>query len=197
MLFRGENPQKKSAPEPAPAGPLDEASRKTVMIRLVSRDTIDELQADWSEQRPDLDPEPMGVVLRIQALAKILGDRAAARLQEYDLQWWQYDVLSTLRRQGEPFTLAATELADITMLTSGAMTNRIDRLEGEGLVRRRKDAEDRRKVLVELTPKGLKLIDSAAEARFEAAMDALDNLSPHQRAALSDLLRLVLTAQGD
>jgi DNA-binding MarR family transcriptional regulator len=167
------------------------------MIRLVSRDTIDELQADWSEQRPDLDPEPMGVVLRIQALAKILGDRAAARLQEYDLQWWQYDVLSTLRRQGEPFTLAATELADITMLTSGAMTNRIDRLEEEGLVRRRKDAEDRRKVLVELTPKGLKLIDSAAEARFEAAMDALDNLSPHQRVALSDLLRLVLTAQED
>lgn len=167
------------------------------MIRLVTRDTIDELQNDWSEQRPDLDPEPMGVVLRIQALAKILGDQAAARLQQYDLQWWQYDVLSALRRQGEPYSLAATELADITMLTSGAMTNRIDRLEEEGLVQRRNDPEDRRKVLVQLSPRGLKLIESAAEARFEAAMDALEGLSPPQREALSDLLRLVLTAQED
>lgn len=167
------------------------------MIRLVTRDTIDEMQDDWSEQRPDLDPEPMGVVLRIQALSKILGDQAAARLQEYDLQWWQYDVLSTLRRQGEPYTLAATELADINMLTSGAMTNRIDRLEKLGLVRRQNDPEDRRKVLVALTPRGLKLIDSAAAARFDAAMDALDGLSPRQRSALSDLLRLVLTAQED
>ena len=167
------------------------------MIRLVTRDTIDDLQDDWSEQRPDLDPEPMGVVLRIQALAKILGEQAAARLQEYDLQWWQYDVLSTLRRQGEPYTLPATELADITMLTSGAMTNRIDRLEEQGLVRRRDDPGDRRKVLVALTPRGLELIDDAAEVRFDAAMEALEGLSPRQRSALSDLLRLVLTAHED
>ncbi len=167
------------------------------MIRLVTRDTIDELQDDWSVQRPDLDPEPMGVVLRIQALAKILGEQAAARLQEYDLQWWQYDVLSTLRRQGEPYTLPATELADITMLTSGAMTNRIDRLEEQGLVRRRDDPADRRKVLVALTPRGLELIDDAAEVRFDAAMEALEGLSPRQRSALSDLLRLVLTAHED
>lgn len=163
------------------------------MIFPVTKDTIDDLQEGWSEQRPDLDPEPMGVVLRIQALAKILGDQAAVRLQEYDLQWWQYDVLSTLRRQGEPFSLAATELADSAMLTSGAMTNRIDRLEEEGLVIRRKDHDDGRRVLVELTAKGLKLIEGATEARFEAAMDALDGLDAHQRRSLSDLLRMVLT----
>lgn len=161
----------------------------------VNRDTIDKLQKDWSEQRPDLDPEPMGVVLRIQALAKILGEQTSVRLQEYNLQWWQYDVLSTLRRQGEPFTLPATALAESAMLTSGAMTNRIDRLEEQGLVRRMKDLEDGRKVLVRLTDKGLKLIEGATEARFETAMDALESLSARQRSSLANLLRLVLTAQ--
>ena len=161
----------------------------------VNRDTIDKLQKDWSEQRPDLDPEPMGVVLRIQALAKILGEQTSVRLQEYNLQWWQYDVLSTLRRQGEPFTLPATALAESAMLTSGAMTNRIDRLEEQDLVRRTKDPEDGRKVLVKLTDKGLKLIEGATEALFETAMDALESLSARQRVSLANLLRLVLTAQ--
>jgi len=163
----------------------------------MNKDAIDELQDDWSKQRPDLDPEPMGVVLRIQALAKVLGDQTAARLQEFDLQWWQYDVLSTLRRQGDPFVMAATELADASMLTSGAMTNRIDRLEEGGLVRRLQDNEDRRKVLIQLTQKGLELIENATEVRFEAAMDALDGLTSQQRESLSKLLRLVLTTQDD
>ena len=158
-------------------------------------DVIDALQSDWSQQRPDLDSEPMGVILRIQALAKMLGDQTAMRLQEFDLQWWQYDVLSALRRQGKPFVMAATELADTTMLTSGAMTNRIDRLESEGLVRRLKDDNDRRRVLVQLTRKGLKLIEDAAKARFDVAMDALVGLSESQRESLNSLLRLVMKAQ--
>ena len=161
----------------------------------MNRDSIDDLQSDWNKQRPDLDPEPMGVVLRIQAFAKILGDQAADKLQQFDLQWWQYDVLSALRRQGEPFIMAATELADATMLTSGAMTNRIDRLEEDQLVRRIKDENDRRRVLVQLTKKGIKLIEGATEARFETAMEALENLSAQQRKSLSDLLRLVLATQ--
>lgn len=163
----------------------------------MKKDIIDELQDDWCEQRPDLDPEPMGVVLRIQALAKMLGDQTAERLQEFDLQWWQYDVLSTLRRHGEPFIKPATELADSVMLSSGAMTNRIDRLEEEKLVRRVNDSNDRRKVLVQLTSKGHKLIEEATEVRFEAAMDALDGLTARQRESLSNLLRLVLIAQED
>jgi DNA-binding MarR family transcriptional regulator len=167
------------------------------MIIPMNKDVIDELQSDWNQQRPDLDPEPMGVVLRIQALAKILGDQTAARLQEFDLQWWQYDVLSALRRRGKPFILAATELADSAMLTSGAMTNRIDRLEDERLVRRLKDNDDRRRVLVQLTRKGLKLIEGATEARFESAMEALDGLNTRQRESLSNLLRLVLSGQDN
>jgi DNA-binding MarR family transcriptional regulator len=165
------------------------------MNMLENKDIIDELQNDWIKQRPDLDPEPMGVVLRIQALAKILGDQTAEKLQSFDLQWWQYDVLATLRRQGEPFIMAATDLAETSMLTSGAMTNRIDRLEEGQLVRRIKDDNDLRRVLVQLTKKGLKLIEGATEARFESAMEALEGLSREQRESLSNLLRLVLTTQ--
>lgn len=163
------------------------------MISPVEKDIIDKLQSDWTQERPDLDTRPMGVVLRIQALAKMLGDLAAVRLQEFGLQWWQYDVLSSLRRQGEPFTMTASTLADSNMLTSGAMTNRIDRLESDGLVRRIKDGTDRRRVLVQLTGKGLQRVDRASEARFEAATEALKGLSPAQVRELSDLLRLLMT----
>jgi len=100
-----------------------------------------------------------------------------------------------LRRQGEPFIMAASELADSALLTSGAMTNRIDRLEEDQLVRRIKDENDLRRVLVQLTNKGLNLIEGATEARFESAMEALESLSKQQRESLSDLLRLVLTTQ--
>jgi DNA-binding MarR family transcriptional regulator len=161
----------------------------------MTKDPIDELQQDWGEQRPDLDAEPMGVVLRIQALAKILGEQTSEKLAEFDLQWWQYDVLATLRRQGKPYLMAATELADASRLTSGAMTHRIDRLESARLARRLPDPEDRRRVLVQLTGKGLALIEDATAARFGAAMDALGSLSDAQRRSLSDLLRRVLLAQ--
>ena len=162
----------------------------------MEKDLIDELQRDWAKQRPDLDARPMGVVLRIQALAKLFGDQAAQRLQAFDLHWWQYDVLSALRRQGKPFAMPATRLAETAMLTSGAMTNRIDRLESEGLVRRVKDDGDRRRVLVQLTRKGHKRVEQASEARFEVATEALRNLTSGQRRTLSDLLRLVLASQS-
>ncbi|MDT8320705.1 MAG: MarR family transcriptional regulator [Xanthomonadales bacterium] len=155
----------------------------------MSKDIIDELLADWSEQRPDLDPAAMGVVLRVQMIAKILGDAVSQCLQAFDLHWWQYDVLSALRRQGEPYTLAASELAESGMLTSGAVTNRIDRLEQAGLVERVRDSADRRRVLVRLSAEGHKRVDAATEARFEAAGRALNGLSRAQRRQLGDLLR--------
>ena len=161
----------------------------------MDHDIIDELQADWSEERPDLDSEAMGVVLRIQALEKLLGDQVAERLQDFGLQWWQYDVLSALRRQGKPYRMAATELAEASMLTSGAMTNRIDRLEEEGLVRRSHDPADRRRVLVELTRKGRQRVDNATRARFEIAAAAVSGLDRESRRQLSDLLRSLLLAQ--
>lgn len=165
------------------------------ILGAMGRDIVDELQADWNEQRPELDTDAMGVALRIQALAKILGERVAERLLEYGLQWWQYDVLSALRRQGRPFRLTATELAGASRLTSGAMTNRIDRLEADGLVRRVADPRDRRRVLVQLTARGRKLIDQATAARFDVATAALDGLSEPQRRRLDSLLRALLLFQ--
>jgi DNA-binding MarR family transcriptional regulator len=161
----------------------------------MGKDIIDDLQEDWSLARPDLDTAAMGVVLRIQALEKIFGDQAAERLQEFGLHWWQYDVLSALRRQGSPFLLAASELAQAGRLTSGAMTNRIDRLEQAGLVRRLPDPQDRRRVLVQLTEAGLKRVDLATKARFDTAAAALACLGARQRQQLSDLLRRLLLAQ--
>ena len=167
------------------------------MLWYMSRDIIDDLQEDWSEERPDLDSEAMGVVLRIRALDKILGDQVAERLWDFGLQWWQYDVLSALRRQGKPFRMAATELADAAMLTSGAMTNRIDRLANAGLVRRLHDPEDRRRVLVELTAQGHRQVENATRARFEIASAALARLDRKRRKQLSDLLRQLLLAQDE
>jgi len=161
------------------------------------RDIIDDLQEDWSEQRPDLDSEAMGVVLRIQALDKVLGAQVEERLRLFGLQWWQYDVLSALRRQGKPYRMPATGLAAATMLTSGAMTNRIDRLEHAGLVRRLHDPADRRRVLVELTDEGRERVESATKARFEIASAALAGLDRKRRRQLTDLLRLLLLAQDD
>ena len=163
----------------------------------MNKDIVDELQDDWSEQRPDLDLEPMGIALRIQALAKILGDQTAARLQEFELHWWQYDALSTLRRQGKPYEMAATELADDNMLTSGAMTNRIDRLEDRNLVERQPHSDDRRRVMVRLTQKGKKVIDEAIQYRLNAARESLRELSPGRQAQLASLLREVMLSNGD
>jgi DNA-binding MarR family transcriptional regulator len=163
----------------------------------MSKDFIDDLQKDWNEERPDLDSEPMGVVLRVQALAKIFNERASDRLEQFDLHWWQYDVLSALRRQGKPYSMAATELADAGMLTSGAMTNRIDRLEAAGLVQRNKDTLDRRRVLVQLTDVGLSMIENATEARFDSATDSISQLDDKQRHTLNKLLRLVLMSQEE
>ena len=167
------------------------------MLGRMSHDIIDDLQKDWGEERPDLDSEAMGVVLRIQALDKILGDQVAERLRDFGLQWWQYDVLSALRRQGKPFRMAATELAEAAMLTSGAMTNRIDRLESKKLVRRLHDPSDRRRVLVELTARGQEQVETATRARFEIASSALARLDRKRRKQLSDLLRQLLLAQGE
>ena len=162
------------------------------MMMPMDKDRIDDLQADWSEQRPELDTEATAVVLRIQALARILADQAALCLQEFGLQWWQYDVLSALRRQGEPYQMSASELATAAMLTSGAMTNRIDRLEELGWVQRMKDKTDRRKVLVKLSRKGQKIVDQATQARFQAATLALEPLSATQRNQLDGLLKRLL-----
>jgi DNA-binding MarR family transcriptional regulator len=159
------------------------------------RDLVDDLQAAWAEELPELDAEALSVVVRIQLLGRLLSRDAEQALEPLGLKLWEYDVLSALRRQGRPYSLPASELARESMLTSGAMTTRIDRLEERGLVYRQADKTDRRGVNVSLSEAGLRVVDDALAARLEAAETQLGSLAGRERAAISGGLRKLLLAQ--
>lgn len=113
-------------------------------------------------------------------------------LQPLELELWEYDVLSALRRQGRPFALAATRLARAIDLSGGAMTNRINRLEGRGLVRRRPDKDDRRGVIVILSAKGRRVIDKAIRFRLDVARESVRDLTAVEQEQLAGLLRRMM-----
>lgn len=159
-------------------------------------DQVDQLLQDWSSERPELDYSALGVVVRIQLLGKLLQKSAELALRPLQLKLWEYDVLSALRRKGRPYEQTATELARLTMLTSGAMTTRIDRLESKGLVQRKMDPHDRRGVNVRLTRAGLRTIDQAIQMRLEAAQAQLATLNKRDCKLLSDGLRKLLVEFG-
>ena len=129
------------------------------------RDEVDDLVAAWRAERPDLDVEPLQVLSRVSRLARHLDLARRAAFAAHGLETWEFDVLSALRRQGAPYQLTPGALLRATLVTSGTMTNRVDRLAEAGLVRREPDPQDRRGVLVTLTPAG--------EARVDAALDDL------------------------
>jgi DNA-binding MarR family transcriptional regulator len=161
------------------------------------KDAIDDILDQWSEERPELNTAPLGVVIRVMSLYRRFAREAAAALEPLGLELWEYDVLSALRRQGKPFALSASALARETDLSSGAMTNRIDGLESRALVAREPDEEDRRGVIVRLTPEGRKTIDEAILIRLEAARESLKSLKAGQRKELADLLRLVVLSEEE
>ena len=150
-------------------------------------DAVDEILEQWSTERPELDTASLGVVIRIMSLYKEFLRQATEALAPMDLELFEYDVLSALRRQGRPYALPATGLARETGLSSGAMTNRIDKLEG-------KDKSDRRGVIVSLVPKGKKTIDQAIGLRLEAADHGLADISAHERKELCRMLRKICLA---
>ena len=155
-------------------------------------DIVDDILNQWSEERPELDTAPLRVVIRVMALYRSFLRDATRALEPLGLELWEYDVLSALRRQGNPFALPATGLAKETDLSTGAMTNRIDRLEERGLVYRHPDEGDRRCVIVRLTRKGRKVIDEAIRHRLNAASDSLRDLQLWQQNQLANLLRTVM-----
>ena len=161
------------------------------------KDVIERHLEEWTEERPDLDSSPLAIVTRVHVLAKRYRRQTKRALRPFRLELWEYDVLAALRRQGEPFELSPTMLAKLGMLTTGAMTNRIDRLEERELVERRPDPQDRRSLYVRLTEKGVKLIDRALAARMECAAESVSALSDRETATLESLLRkLVLLSEG-
>jgi DNA-binding MarR family transcriptional regulator len=154
-------------------------------------DAVDDILEQWSEERPELETESLGVVVRIMSLSRAFLRQATEALAPLELELFEYDVLSALRRQGRPYGLPATSLAKETGLSSGAMTNRIDKLEERGLVSRNPDESDRRAVIVALTPEGKRAIDDAVQLRLDAADESLQGLSPLEIGNLASLLRKI------
>ena len=155
----------------------------------MKKDIVDELLNQWATERPKMDVSSLGVVVRIQMLAKLCQLSSTAALADHDLKPWEYDVLSALRRQGEPFALPASELANAALLTSGAMTTRIDRLADRNLVRRRPSKVDRRLVIVHLTMSGKAVVDAAIQSRLTDADEVLSNLNKIRKRELGETLR--------
>lgn len=152
-------------------------------------DRIDRLLAEWQAERPELDTAAMAVVGRLLSLGRQLEARANAALKPLGLHYTDLDVLATLRRSGRPYRLTPTQLRDSVLITSGAMTACLDRLEGNALIARVASPSDRRSSTAELTPAGRKLIDKAIVIRFEEAAQALEALSENERARLALLLK--------
>ncbi|HEX9132766.1 MAG TPA: MarR family transcriptional regulator [Ktedonobacteraceae bacterium] len=156
---------------------------------MTNEDHVSIILAQWAAERPDLDASPMGIVGRISRLSLVVERELEHVFAQFGLNHWSFDMLATLRRVGVPYRLSPTELFRSMMVTSGTMTNRIDRLAEKGLVRRIPDPEDRRGILVELTDKGRELIDSALILHVANEARLLQSLSREEQSTLTVLLR--------
>lgn len=159
---------------------------------LHKNDLLDKLIEDWEKERPDLDASAMNIVGRILMLGKILEKRASNVLRENQIHYTDLDVLATLRRSGKPYELSPTQLRKSVLITSGAMTALLDRLEKSKLLERRPDPNDGRVKLARLTRKGKSTIDKAIAIRFEEATSAIAILTKREKESLSKLLKKVL-----
>ena len=149
----------------------------------------------WRRERPDLDVSPMGVIGRLnEASTLIARDRLAPVFARFGLQAGEFDVLATLRRSGAPHALTPTELYEATMVTSGAMTARLDRLEKAGLIQRAPHPSDRRGIVVQLTAKGLALVDTALAAHVANEHEILAGLTDAERETLAKLLEKLIVS---
>jgi DNA-binding MarR family transcriptional regulator len=160
-------------------------------------DRVDRIQEQWRRERPDLDPTPQGVIGRLHRLADRLRDELIAVYREHGLGEGDFDVLASLRRTGDPFELPAGKLARHTMVTTGAMTKRIDRLEAAGLVTRTPDASDGRGRRIGLTDRGRQLIDAAFTDHIANEHRLVGLLTASDRETLARILKQWLGALDD
>jgi DNA-binding MarR family transcriptional regulator len=156
-------------------------------------DHIDRILAQWRRERPDLDVTPMGLLGRLFRVVQLADAALTGPLVDrYGLQPGWFDLLAALRRAGAPYELNPTQLMQATMLSSGGMTKRLDRMAETGLVERRADPADRRGTLVRLTRRGRSTIDKAVAAQLANEDRLLRSLSAADRRALDQLLRTLL-----
>lgn len=155
-------------------------------------DRLDQIAAAWRQERPDLDTESLALMGRLFRTAQLADRRLSAGLSDTELQPGWFDLLAALRRAGKPYQLNPSELMRATMLSSGGMTKRLDRLAQMGLIERLPDPGDRRGTLIRLTELGRRRIDDALPVHVSNEEDILAPLSPRQRSTLNALLRKLL-----
>jgi DNA-binding MarR family transcriptional regulator len=160
--------------------------------REPARDEVDEIVERWQSERPDLDVEPLQVLSRVTRLARHLDRARRAAFAAHGLETWEFDVLSALRRARPPYQLSPGALLRATLVTSGTMTNRIDRLAAAGLVSRSRDPLDKRGVLVQLTDQGRRSVDSAMSDLLTRERTILTSLDAAEKARLAASLRVLL-----
>ncbi|MFC4554032.1 MarR family winged helix-turn-helix transcriptional regulator [Georgenia faecalis] len=160
--------------------------------RGAAEDEVDRIVDAWRRERPDLEPEPLQVFSRVSRLSRHLDLARRRAFAAHGLEVWEFDVLSSLRRSGAPYELTPGRLLADTLVSSGTMTNRIDRMVAHGLVVRSSAPSDRRVVLVRLTPQGKERVDSAMADLLESERALLATLAPAERTTLIGLLRALL-----
>ena len=158
------------------------------------RDAVDTILQQWSKERPDLDASPMAVIGRIGRCSALLRRELEQVFARFGLSAWEFDVLATLRRSGTPYCLAPTALFSSLMISSGTMTHRLKGLESRSLVKRVRNRDDARSMLVQLTAAGLKLIDRAVEAHVANEQRLLASIKSADLAALDARLAILLAA---
>lgn len=160
-------------------------------------DQVDRVLEQWQGARPDLDTSPMGVIGRLSRLSRLIETELSRTFREHDLDAGSFDVLATLRRSGPEHRLTPAALMRSSMITSGAVTQRLDRLEGRGLVTRTPHDSDGRGVYVALTEEGLAVIDAALPDHLATEERLLGALTDAQRDRLTGILRTLLESLGD
>jgi DNA-binding MarR family transcriptional regulator len=169
----------------------------TVSRVVVMRDEVDTLLEAWGRERGDLDLAPVAVFSRVTRLARRLEFARREAFAAHGIEQWEFDVLAALRRAGAPYELSPGRLLRETLVTSGTMTNRVDRLSARGLVERYPDPDDRRGVIVRLTTEGKAAVDDAFTALLDAEHALLEDLPERDRKKLASLLRALLAPFAD
>ena len=165
------------------------SSASDIFRRVVAEDHVDRIMQQWRRERPEVDVSPQGVIGRLHRVAARLTEELVRVYAAHGLGEGEFDVLATLRRSGPPYSLTPGELAEQTMVTTGAVSKRVDRCELNGWVARGPDDRDGRARRIALTPAGRGLIDRAFTAHMENEHRLVAMLEPGDRALLADLLR--------
>lgn len=155
-------------------------------------DHVDHLLSQWARERPELDTSVLRISARLVRLSRFIDRDTAEHLAPWGLSEGEQNVLAALRRAGPPYELTPTELYRSLLVSSGAMTNRLDRLEAAGMLVRTPDPDDRRRTRVRLTDRGRDVIDAALDAHVEALGRLFDGLTTADADELESLLRRIL-----